>query len=505
MATNAPFRAKAQLLGEVETWIVGRQYHDFEVRADETVTLEREPENDLDQNAIRVENGRSQPVGYLPRKTSRWLAPLLDVERIRVESYVPTVPTYTLDRSRGRTYLKLSVSVTEKGQDLLQNRPLRNGGDALHEIVRQAYLLARDCQSAELLQEMADGLRPLGRKNLLPESHLLLALLPTMAQELRVADSVRIQADFRRLLDTLAIGEPLGNHGLTIFPLFWPESHFPDYCLLSQAIADGLAVVEEANESGSVPHLRLTSRCDRPILVPEGEILIGAKQNRVVNLTVLVAPHAQFALPVSCVEQGRWRYKSRAFEIAACCAPPSLRSKKTRSVQRSRELHDVLESDQMEVWSEVAKGLCDLGVASATSSLADGFTAVEDQIRACGGPFSLPETAAGAVVAHGEHIVGMDLFDSHETFATLWERLRRSYYFDVLRGRQKQGKPGSHLVREFLNRIASFGRRRVVAAGMGEELEISGEGIVGAALLYSGRIVHLAAFREGSQLGGSGG
>ena len=78
----------------------------------------------------------------------------------------------------------------------------------------------------------------------------------------------------------------------------------PPYLLLGTAIEAGQAVVEEVNESGSVPNLVVTNKADRPLLISEGEILVGAKQNRVVNVTVLVAAGVKFLMPVSCVEAG---------------------------------------------------------------------------------------------------------------------------------------------------------------------------------------------------------
>ena len=102
--------------------------------------------------------------------------------------------------------------------------------------------------------------------------------------------------------------------------------------LFSSYIAD---VLFEVSDDGSVPELNVSNKGNRPILIPEGEILVGAKQNRVVNVTVLVAAHSEFTVPVSCVEQGRWRYQSREFR-SEYCATPSLRSKKMRSVQRNR-------------------------------------------------------------------------------------------------------------------------------------------------------------------------
>ena len=48
----------------------------------------------------------------------------------------------------------------------------------------------------------------------------------------------------------------------------------------------------------------------------DGEELLGAKQNRIVNLTILVAANSELTIPVSCVEAGRWRARSRAFTSA---------------------------------------------------------------------------------------------------------------------------------------------------------------------------------------------
>jgi hypothetical protein len=114
--------------------------------------------------------------------------------------------------------------------------------------------------------------------------------------------------------------------------------------LLSKAIDSKLAVVQEISQSGSVPNLHLHNKSLRPILIPEGEILVGAKQNRVVNITVLVAAKSTFTVPVSCVEQGRWQYRSQTFQ-SAYCAPPVLRGKKLRSVQENRRRSGEARSD----------------------------------------------------------------------------------------------------------------------------------------------------------------
>ena len=76
-------------LGEIETEMVGMRLHKAGVQPGERINVERECSNLNDYHAIRVENGRFQPVGYLPRKMASWLAPLLDSGQIFLDGYVP--------------------------------------------------------------------------------------------------------------------------------------------------------------------------------------------------------------------------------------------------------------------------------------------------------------------------------------------------------------------------------------------------------------------------------
>jgi hypothetical protein len=108
-------------------------------------------------------------------------------------------------------------------------------------------------------------------------------------------------------------GEPLTHGALTVIPLLAPGA--PDPGWLTLAEAGDAVTIEEVSEAGAVPTLRLTSVADRPVLLLDGEELIGARQNRVLNTTVLVAAGARLTIPVSCVEEGRWAYRSRRFAV----------------------------------------------------------------------------------------------------------------------------------------------------------------------------------------------
>jgi hypothetical protein len=74
-----------------------------------------------------------------------------------------------------------------------------------------------------------------------------------------------------------------------------------------------LARVTEVSAIGGVPELKLINDADRPVLLLDGEELVGAKQNRILNVTVLAGAHSTIVIPVSCVEAGRWHHLSAEF------------------------------------------------------------------------------------------------------------------------------------------------------------------------------------------------
>ncbi len=85
--------------------------------------------------------------------------------------------------------------------------------------------------------------------------------------------------------------------------------------------------VKELTEGGNVNTIHINNKGEVPVLILDGEEIQGAKQNRMVNATIMLFPVQETEVPVSCVEQGRWRYDSPVFDKSENFGYNSLRLK----------------------------------------------------------------------------------------------------------------------------------------------------------------------------------
>ena len=129
----------------------------------------------------------------------------------------------------------------------------------------------------------------------------------------------------RTFLDTVKLARKQDHRNMTLFPLLAPSDGEPGYLTLEEALEQRLVTVTEVDQGGSVPELKVVNRSRKGVLAVDGEELVGAKQNRIVNSTFLVGGKSELVIPVSCVEQGRWDYKAPEFSSGKKVMHASLR------------------------------------------------------------------------------------------------------------------------------------------------------------------------------------
>ena len=237
---------------------------------------------------------------------------------------------------------------------------------------------------------------------------------------------------------------------------------------------------------------------EKPVLLLDGEEVMGAKQNRILNLSVLCAAKSQTTLPVSCVEQGRWSYRSRKFRSAGRTLFGAARAAKMRSVSASILRESSRRSDQSEVWDQVDLCLSRSEAHSDTGASEAAYFAKAKTTEAYATAMPAVANQVGAVYAVNGKAIALELLHCPCAYAKVHRKLLESLVVDVGTNNEAPGHDtpvDASLASEFMRDLSSQECGRYDAIGLGHDLRIETRTLVGAALEFNGELLHLSAFR----------
>lgn len=300
----------------------------------------------------------------------------------------------------------------------------------------------------------------------------------------------------RSVLAGLTIGEPDRFGGLTVFPLSAPgQRRFP-FLLLEDGLRSGQVTVREVNEHGSVPDLAVVNRSESPVLIVDGEELVGAKQNRIANLSLLVPARRTTIIPVSCVEAGRWDHSGQDFGVTERVQFSRGRAVRLRSVQRAMRLSGSRHSDQGEVWSAIERKADRMHAHSPTAAMSEIFERHGPALGEYVEKLTCNPGQVGALFAIGGNEFGLDLFSRSEVFARFFPKLVRSYAIDAME-RRRSGEPADlNAASGFLDRLREGAFDAHPASALGHDVGIVARGAIAGALVVDGNTLHLTAFSD---------
>jgi hypothetical protein len=296
----------------------------------------------------------------------------------------------------------------------------------------------------------------------------------TLASQLGASQKPETTAKADFASDTYVVLPPIYHRNLAIFPVRKAQGGTPErYITLDEGLKTGQIEVREAGANppplirprppqtisqnsgqavqvqrggalqqqaggGQVNRLVLYNHSDRKLLLISGEMVVGGKQDRIVQKDAIIPPNDKpYDLSVFCVEHGRWSGTTTQFASAALpgaragggglgggIADPTVRG----AAQAKNE--------QQAVWDEVGKKNTQLGAGGQTTYQAARRIAIdkgEDKPYARDLEDKVPgKDIVGAIVAVNGKLIWLDVFSSSTLFNSYWPKLLQSYILEAV-------------------------------------------------------------------------
>lgn len=275
------------------------------------------------------------------------------------------------------------------------------------------------------------------------------------------------------------------------------ESNSLYYISSSYAIKNRLIEVKEISDQGSVNNLFVINHSDKFVFFMDGDILIGAKQNRVLNTSVLLLPNSKTTVPVSCVEAGRWRFTSSRFYNSEYTAPSVLRYSKASRVKKNLENSKRFSANQDEVWNRVSEYERMHKYKSKTSNISDIYENKKHDFNYFLKSFVFQKESNGIAIFIRSKLLNIDVFNRNDIY--------EEYFSKILRGTALEvyylSDSNTHLnkieaeykTNEFFDKYDDIPFDTYEAVGIGQEKRFETSEVTGFELSYDRKMIHMTA------------
>ena len=304
----------------------------------------------------------------------------------------------------------------------------------------------------------------------------------------------------KNYIEKIQIGKGQSYKNLTLYPLLSDEVIPFDYLTLDEGLSKNLIEVVEVDQHGSVPELRIINKSEKMILILDGEELVGAKQNRIINTTILIPAHETVKIPVSCVEAGRWSYDTQFFRSENRLAPSTLRAMKAQQVHFSMKESGNFRSDQCAIWDEISAKASRRNAESGSMAMAEIYKkerpVIDDYIK----NFEISGFQIGAVFQINGNVAGIESFGKSDTFKKTFKKIVESYALDAIDCYDsKFDEIGTETkIVAFLNTIKTVQANSHQSVGLGIDFRIDSKKCIGFVLAFKEKVLHLSVFARTS-------
>ena len=285
------------------------------------------------------------------------------------------------------------------------------------------------------------------------------------------------------------------HKNMQVIPMKLEQPGKKKYLTLKNGLEKQSVEITELNESGSVPNLVVINNSQLPLLLIDGEELVGAKQNRIVNATMLLKAESKTIIPVSCTEAGRWAYKSDNFNDSGVIMERKARAYKSARVHFNINTHGNYDANQSEVWNDIDNLHHEQGTQSPTGAMKDAFESKKPLIDEYLSQFPLLEDQDGVMVFINGEPTGFDIVSQSEAYSHLHSKYMKSYVLDALANQRittiADLQAGGY---KFLHQIDACEEKVNQPIGLGLDFRYQKDTFYSSALVFEDEVIHLNGF-----------
>lgn len=279
---------------------------------------------------------------------------------------------------------------------------------------------------------------------------------------------------------------PQSHKNVAIIPLKTKINYGLDFLTLKKGMELGLAEIKEC-ETSTVNTLIVKNNAVTPLILIDGDEVVGGDQNRIVNSTVLIAPQSEAKISVSCTERGRWAYKNE-FQSSDYIADYKTRHDKLHARRFNKSV-------QSAVWSSIDALEARHSFRSQTSAMSESYENKKINLNEIIKSFKVVDGQTGVLIIVNGEIKGFEILLNPEIYKEYHEKILKSYLIDAedenstftINSDEARIVIESALDSTFENRPSN---------GLENAYEFENETGFGKVYIYESEMIHLTYFKK---------
>ncbi|MBQ7927964.1 MAG: hypothetical protein IJ287_04400 [Methanobrevibacter sp.] len=272
------------------------------------------------------------------------------------------------------------------------------------------------------------------------------------------------------------------HKNVAVIPIKTPINHNVDLLTLKKGFELDLVSVKECEHS-TVNTIIVENKSVVPLLLVDGEEIVGGDQNRIMDASILIAPQSEMKVPVNCTEHGRWGFKSE-FKQSEHIANYRTRLAKHHAFRSNGSV-------QQAVWDSIDELETSRSFSSPTQAMSESYENAKADLDEFLDAFSVVEGQSGIVVLIDGEVRGFEVFLNSEIYREYHEKIIKSYLINA-EITDNVFTINNDAINSVIDNALNEEFEEAKNEGLETRFEIKGGDGVGSCYTYKNELVHMS-------------